>query len=359
MPNSESRHLPCTVVYLWSEFPGFAQAVVEFLSRQIAGTCDVVYWEPKSQNSTLFQIPPSKLVTYHPRSALSVREITSLLVDRRPDLIVVSGWMDDGYLAACREYKRMHPKARIIAAIDDQWTGSLRQQLGRLWYRIFYKPIFDFMWVAGKPQYCFARNFGYPPERILPNLLSADTNLFGHRCGTAKRFVFAGRLVGIKRLDLLLRAYSDLPKDTRQDWPLMIIGNGDQLSVLRATAPPTANFLPFMQPIELEKELSKGGIGCLATKKDQWGVAVHEYALMGMPMVLSSGVGAATEFLINGLNGFTFETGNLASLREALGRITSLRNEELIAFSEQSKRLGQRITTEISAYSLLSSFGNL
>ena len=64
--------------------------------------------------------------------------------------------------------------------------------------------------------------------------------------------------------------------------------------------------------------------------------------------------GAASEFLINGYNGYMFENGSVVSLRNSLSNIIALSNENLNLFSSRSRKLGVRINSEISAYSLLS-----
>lgn len=88
--------------------------------------------------------------------------------------------------------------------------------------------------------------------------------------------------------------------------------------------------------------------------KDQWGVVIHEFALMGFSLLLGSGCGAATEFLIPGYNGFLFEKGDRNSLHQALKNFTELLTGELQKYSERRVRLGQKINTEVAAASLLS-----
>jgi glycosyltransferase involved in cell wall biosynthesis len=112
--------------------------------------------------------------------------------------------------------------------------------------------------------------------------------------------------------------------------------------------------LPFLQPKELREELLKGGVGCLPSYKDQWGIVLHEYALMGLPILASSGCGAATEFLKSGFNGFMFRKGNVNDMYRVMKEFTSLTEEDFGRFAENGIKLGHRITSEISAASLLS-----
>jgi glycosyltransferase involved in cell wall biosynthesis len=262
--------------------------------------------------------------------------------------------MDKGYIRACKEYKQNYPKVKIIAGIDDQWTGSLHQRFGQIYYAIFLRRLFDFMWVSGKPQFSFAQRFGYGIENILSNLYSADNKRFNSKAGFQKRFVYVGRFVAIKALDLLVEAYCRLPQAKQEEWPLVLIGDGDQKEMILSRQNPNINVLPFMQPVDLNAELLKGGVACLPSHKDQWGVVVHEYALMGLPMLLSSGCGAASEFLIPGHNGFMFSRGDVNSLHSNLLQFTELRDADIQQFGINSTKLGARINNEISAKSLLS-----
>jgi glycosyltransferase involved in cell wall biosynthesis len=343
-----------SIVYLWAEVTGYVLGVLEELAQQTTGSIDVVHWDKKTVNSTRFEIGQSARIRFHRRTQASERNIYDLLVQRQPDIIVVSGWMDKGYIAVCMRYKRFQPNVKIVAGIDAQWTGSLRQRIGQIYYRIFYRWLFDFMWVSGKPQFSFAMRYGYGIDTIISNLYSADTGVFNALAAFRKRFVFVGRFVKIKALDLLIDAYSHLPAEKQKEWPLVLVGEGDQKEMILSKRNPNIEVLPFMQPEDLRSELLKGGIACLTSYDDHWGVVIHEYALMGMPMLLSSGCGAATEFLIPGYNGFMFKTGDLDSLYVALERFTMLSDAEIGLYGHNSAQLGARIDNKKSAKSLLS-----
>lgn len=342
-----------SIVYLWAEVTGYVHGVLKELAKHVR-SIDVVHWDKRDINSTQYGVADDEIIRFHGRTQTSDAQIYDLLIHCHPSIIVVSGWMDKGYISACRRYKQANPVVRIVAGIDDQWTGSPRQRLGQVYYQFFYRRLFDFMWVSGKPQYSFAQRVGYGIDSIISNVYSADTTLFDRTASPSKRFVYVGRFVKIKALDLLIDAYSQLPGDKQAEWPLVLIGDGDQKDMLFSKRNPNINVIPFMQPDELLKELLKGGVACLTSHKDQWGVVVHEYALMGLPMLLSSGVGAATEFLIGGYNGYMFKKGSVKSLYTQLVRFTAMNQSQLADFGANSQRLGMRINNEISARSLLS-----
>lgn len=343
-----------SIVFLWAEVGGYLEAVLQSLAILNNVSVSVVHWDNRNLNTTQHVVDFSNGVRFYARSDTNDDLVFGLLESRKPAIIVVSGWMDRGYIRACRKYKKLCPAVKIVAGIDDIWIGSLRQRLGQIYYHLFYRKIFDFMWISGQPQFSFAQRFGYDVENIISNLYSADTKMFSTRAGVIKRFVFVGRFVKVKAIDLLVDAYCRLPTNIQMEWPLLLVGEGDQKAVILKINNPHIKIMPFLQPEELRRELLKGGVGCLPSHKDQWGVVLHEYALMGLPILASSGCGATTEFLISGFNGVLFRKSDVNDLFRAMVEITTLNEVDLSRLAENGIKLGSRITTEISAASLLS-----
>jgi glycosyltransferase involved in cell wall biosynthesis len=179
------------------------------------------------------------------------------------------------------------------------------------------------------------------------------------RAGITKRFMYVGRFVKIKALDLLVQSYCRLPEHVQNEWPLILIGDGDQKAIILEQKNPNIKIVPFLQPEKLRHELFKGGVGCLPSHKDQWGVVLHEYALMGLPMLASTGCGATTEFLISGFNGFMFRKGDVNDMHRAMKEFISLNEADFNQLANNSIKLGRRITSEISAASLLSVYSSV
>jgi glycosyltransferase involved in cell wall biosynthesis len=343
------------IVVLYAEVVGYVISLFKALkkcNRQVE--IDVVYWDKKHINSSKLLINEVEQVQFHPRTKYDDNDLLKLLRIRSPDIVFVSGWMDKGYLKAIRKYRSTGGVTQVVCGMDDQWKNKVRQHVGRFYFRFFYSKLFDFMWVAGKPQYHYAQRLGYEHERIITNLYSAEDGFFNKRSKFSKRFVYIGRFDPVKALDQLLEAYSNLPEKTKNEWPLILIGDGQLKATIEQMKSKHIIVKPFLQPQELIIELLKGGVSCITSHSEQWGVAIHEMAILGYPLVLSSACGAATEFLISGYNGFLYRRSNKNSLYQALVKITTLDDEELETFSQRSHSLGLRITPEQNAYSLLS-----
>jgi glycosyltransferase involved in cell wall biosynthesis len=89
---------------------------------------------------------------------------------------------------------------------------------------------------------------------------------------------------------------------------------------------------------------------CLASRKEPWGVVIHEMAAAGLPLILSDTTGAGTEYLIDGYNGFQFKNQSESELRENLLKLMSSSLKELNIMGERSYKMSLNNSPEIWAY---------
>lgn len=297
-----------------------------------------------------------KEIEFFVRSDFNSNQILEFLEAKKPEIIVVSGWMDKGYLLAARKYKKIFPNVKIVTAIDDIWHGSLRQKLGTLFYKIFLSSIFDFHWVAGTMQYHYSRMFGVPHDRIINFLYSANFKSQSRSIedNFAKRFIYVGRLEESKGVMPLINAHKSLPKGTRSEFPLVIIGSGSLQSKVEECLDDNIEFHSFMQHDALQNELKKGGIGCIPSYLEAWGVVIHEFIQNSMPILVSDCCGANIEIFIDSYNGFSFKAGNITNLTEKLFYFSQMSEDELINMASNGLELSVRFNSSFSAHSLLS-----
>lgn len=316
----------------------------------------VVYDDKHGVDKNYNKLEEINRVKYIPKSSLSKVQLYNFIVEKNPHLLYFPAWQDREYFHVVKKIRRLKNKTIFIGGFDDIWFGRLRQVLGSIYFRLFYRKYFDYAWISGKPQYSYAQRMGFDMETIINDLYCADTNTFnamvnGNR---QKRFLFVGRFVKEKGLDVLLDAYEMLDVDIKEEWNLCLIGSGSLLDQIQKRQSNFIKIIPYLQKEELKVELQKGGVCVIPSNKDQWGLPVHEMALSGYPLIVSSAVGSSSEFLISGLNGYKFKKGSVQSLYNALSKITSLSEQELNNFGAQSQKLGARINSQFSAASFLS-----
>jgi len=253
--------------------------------------------------------------------------------------------------------------ASVVVGFDDQWHGTLKQRIAILLSSAgYFSRFYSHAWVAGLYQFEYARRLGFEKKNIVHDLYSADLRLFNKAYNDSKekkqkkyphRFLFVGRFEPVKGLDVLLQAWNELCAKTG-DWELHLIGNGTLKARLEATAGVVVK--DFMQPEQLMQEVANAGCFLLPSRGEPWGVVVHEFAAAGLPLIMSDVVGAASTFLISGLNGYSFKVNDPVALAKRMQQIINMTDPELQAMAISSHVLSQRITPETSAGNLLSLF---
>ena len=216
------------------------------------------------------------------------------------------------------------------------------------------RALLDVAWVAGAPQYHYARKLGYKHSRIVSNLLSADPEMCKLSDGRARRFLFVGRFHPVKGLRTLIEAYKIYRTRSTNPWPLTLIGDGPLRKEMEESASVGIDVLPYLQPSELKDQLACGGVGVLPSRFEPWGVSLHEMATSGLPLIASFNVGAASEFLIDGFNGFLISVDDPADLADAFFRMAASSDDERAEMGIASQLLSKRVSPKIAAASLLS-----
>jgi len=343
------------ILFLHSEILGYSIAIFNQLSNM---GCELHVVHKSKNKKTSFVIPEDVTFTHYPRESFSKSSLLNFSRSLSPVMVVVSGWSYKDYLVTSKYFK--NTGVIVVCAFDNQWSGSYRQYLASFTSFFYLRRIFTHAWVPGVYQYEYARKLGFKKNEIILDLYSADIKRFSSNFINSlsikelrypHRFLFVGRLESVKGLDILTQAWRDLGTNTK-DWELCLIGNGsfkDKLS-----HEPGITVKDFMQPSDLIKEISSAGCFLLPSRKEAWGVVVHEFTAAGLPIIISSTVGAAKSFLIDGFNGFTFQNESYESLKDQMLKIISSSDEELLVMSRNSNELSNRISPQSSASNLLS-----
>lgn len=347
---------PLKILYLYAELMGYQIPVFKELTVKYGAKLHVVHWDHKKL--TPYNPPYLENVVYYKRSKFSNKQLIKLANSLKPDLVYVSGWMDKGYLQVCRQLKTKG--IPVVAGSDTQWKGNIKQYLASLVFPFILKKCFSYIWVAGPFQYEYARKLGFKKKEVIFNCLSADVSLFNAAFIESKNqknqnyphcFLCVGRLENIKGIDLLTQVWENL-KDERKDWKLSFIGNGSLKSYL--IEQPDITVKDFMQPENLSDEIGNSGCFILPSREEPWGLVLHEFSAAGLPIICSDVCGAGPVFVIPKYNGFVFNSNVVKSLENKMRKIINSSDQELIIMSQNSHTLGQRITPEIVAASLLS-----
>lgn len=344
------------ILYLYSEIMPYQIPVFKAYVQKYNAEVHVVHWD--HIKSTPYKPPALDNVIYYNRSRYNRRQLGDLSAKINPDIIYISGWLDKDYLVVAKNFKdRGIP---VVAGIDGQWRGDFRRLLGSLIFFFYFKKYFSHAWVAGPRQYEFAKRLGFKDQKIIFNLCSCDTELFNKAAehleikakDYPKTFLYVGRFMPLKGIDILVDAFKSYQSKYHGNWKLVCIGNGDLRHLLKDN--PGIEIMDFLSQDKIAEITKRSGVFILPSRFEHWGVVIHEFASAGLPLILSEHAGAGSVFLIDNYNGVTFKDNSAENLAKAMSDISNKTGSELVKMGKNSLLLSKRINPEITAASFLS-----
>lgn len=332
------------IAVLFSRLSGYMSACLKRLQEDHGARLLVIRWPPAAEapfDARQFEWIDEQ----YDRSTLSVQEMRTIVERFDPTAVFMSGWFDSGYLEVARALRKRG--VPVIAGTDAQWKGSLRQQAAR-WVAPWYlHRAIDVLWVAGERQRQLAARLGYRGERCWTGVYACDWHRFAQvPNGEIKRsgFLFVGRYVPAKGLDVLVEAYKQYRAQVADPWPLHCAGSGDQQKLLQGVDGIVDR--GFIQPDALPGLMAEAAAFVLPSRKEPWGVVVQEAAAAGLPIICSDVSGAAVHLVQDHFNGYLFESGNAAHLARCMVRISRASDEAWKMMSCHSRTLSRQYTPQ-------------
>jgi glycosyltransferase involved in cell wall biosynthesis len=206
-------------------------------------------------------------------------------------------WSPDTYMN--REFKGavLKTAATLLLTALRTWDFQCAQRIGQFVAisRCVQQRILD----------CYGRSsvVVYPPVNV---------DRFAVTSRGGDYYLVLSRLVGYKRIDLAVRAFSQLGKK------LVIIGDGPDRARLQALAGSTISFLGRLTDSETKRYL-EGCRGLVFPGLEDFGIAPVEAQACGRPVIAFAG-GGALETVIDGENGVLYDDLSPQSLAGAVQR---------------------------------------
>ena len=137
------------------------------------------------------------------------------------------------------------------------------------------------------------------------------------------RILWAGRMINLKSVDVLLKAIRSITTGKRSVL-VTLIGDGPELPrlknlVVELDINDKVRFLPVMDPMGVRSEMQRSDVYVLpSTYEEGWGAVLNEAMSEGCVVIASEGVGAAPVLIHHGWNGFIFPVGDPVALAKHL-----------------------------------------
>ncbi|MFD7438429.1 glycosyltransferase family 4 protein [Streptomyces sp. NPDC059861] len=271
---------------------------------------------------------PAAEYRYRQYSELTDRRIGACLAETEADVVIGTRPGLNVHLA------RQAPEQVILIGQEhltlDHHSPRLRTALRRA-----YRQLDTLTTVTEADAAAYRRQMRLPGVRVeaLPN--SVPDPVLPAADGTAKVVVAAGRLVPVKRYDLLIEAFA-LVAAHHPDWHLRIYGQGEEHGRLRELIGRLGlnnNAFLMGAAAPMEGEWVKGSIAATAADFEPFGMTIVEAMRCGLPVVSTDCPHGPAEIIKDGVDGRLVPVGD----RDALG-VALL---ELVRDDERRRLMGR------------------
>ena len=183
----------------------------------------------------------------------------------------------------------------------------------RLWDRLSADRVDFFIANSANVARRIAKHYRRDAEIVYPPV---DTEAFFIANEVSDFYLLVGQLVGYKRVDLVVKAF------TRMDKRLLVIGDGEQMTMLRKNAGSNVEFLGW-QPLAVLRDHYARCRALLFPGEEDFGIVPLEAMASGRP-VIAFGRGGALETVVEGRTGLFFYEQTEAAVLEAVTKFEAM-----------------------------------
>lgn len=310
-------------------------------------------WDIQQESTYLYHILGAKSV-YIPKidnyfyfGGKIINEIKSY----EPTHIIIAGYQHLPFIEAIL-YAKVK-KIPLIQWFESHSNSSYFKTEIIHWLRSFFLRQSNAWIAAGQLTQHYLQDMGIPKERIViaPNVVDISTykrSKIPPRKGKT-RFLYAGRYISYKGIDLLLDGFAHLPED---EVVLRLVGHGPMENNIKEQTKKTANIeilSAAKSPKEMAKHYAWADILVFPTFRDTWGLVVNE-ALASGCYVLASQLAGVTPDLIGAAPldvGVIFNPEDgVNSLITAMQNVIS-RTDQIRLQRENIRNWGNQFTPEL------------
>lgn len=251
--------------------------------------------------------------------------LIKIIKKSKPDVILCDGFFQWSYAALILRLLKGIP---IVMCYEGTLHTERNSGKLRTLYRKAASKLINRIVCNGSLSAEYVESLGYPRSRIRRGNMAADTialhdqaekfpvnerNKLKDSLGLNHHvFLFIGRLVQLKGVDKLIKAWA-LGLGYNQDTSLLIVGNGPEMGSLKAQSRrENSTNVCFAGAIDYDiiyKYLSVADVFIMPTLQDNWSLVVPEAMSVGLPIICSQYNGCWPE-LVKPENGWVFDPLN-------------------------------------------------
>jgi glycosyltransferase involved in cell wall biosynthesis len=315
--------------------------IEQFVGRE---DIEIKLWYVKSKDTERYQWNSDISQQHFPANFYGDKlnlEFLSYCITHYHEQFVIVGWMNINT-------RLLHLLFFLLRRQFNHWTDLPNPKIGgqqavKKYSRWIAYKILRYsrckVFGVGKITMDFFRTLGFPEHKLvnLPIFVTVDENIPIYKKQRSRLFdrysvpdggflLSAGsRLIYEKGYDLLIRSISEVSSELRNNLKLVIVGSGEESAALKGMI----DALGLQDTIRLESWLDINDFKALIANShifmhparfDSFGGTTLGMAL-GVPVIGTTGAGAAIDRIEHGVNGFLYEATDIHSLAGYITRL--------------------------------------
>jgi len=284
-------------------------------------------------------------------SILDIQDLLSFCMSIKPQVLIVSGRMEKSYLTVSKYYRN---KIKTVMVSDGIFNLSLKGLFKILFQKSLYHRYFNYYWGVGSLQTAHALSLGFRKDKIFENFYTSAIEhnepkiTFNEK--KSLRILSVARLDKEKNLELSASTIDAINNEFNFDIQFNIIGDGPLKKQLQNYK--CVKLLGRKDQTEFHQFASENDIFCLPSSSEPWGVVLHEFINLGMPILASYNCGSAFNLVIEGYNGYKFKHDNQIDFKDKIIRFIELSNSKKKIMSKNSVTISKRFSNSFWAGTL-------
>ncbi len=297
-----------------------------------------------------------------PHERVLSEAIFQALCKLSPDVIVTTGYHDPIAHVAYTRFRSRNPGVKLVL-----WSESTEYDHERSLLREFLKRSVAVRHAgaitAGEIHAQYLRNLGFYSNAIIVAGDSVDNAHFSTMAkasyipsaarpamGLPERyFLYVGRLAPEKNLFRMLRAYKEFRVLSGVSNPveMILVGDGPDRQALETEIASSGIEGVIIAGNKQVDELPRYYANCecliLPSTREPWGLVVNEAMASGRPVLASQRCGSASELVLEGVTGFTFDPFDMRALSLAMYKVSIIPDLD---------RMGNEAASWVGGYSV-------
>ena len=303
------------------------------------------------------------------RNSRRLRQVVFDALDKiAPDVLVVNGW---GHRESRHSLDWCRKRGCRIVLLSDSVEENIPR---RRWKEAIKRHVIRGAragFAAGRPQARYLAKLGVPRANIFhPGSCVVDNAYWNHateevrkkpahrgKMGLPERYLLCVcRFLPVKNLPFVIDAYARYAASHDNPTHLVLCGSGDEEPGIReriAKHNLASVHLPgFRQVDELPYYYAFADGFILASSQFEcWGLVINEAMASGLPVLVSSQVGAAEDLVYNGVNGYIFDPRSVDELADCIRHISES-DERRRLMGANSRRIVEDHSLSVGAANL-------